>query len=312
MANGFEHEHENYEDFVRYLAAKTSVDDRALNKDVLDVLRSELAARALARPAVLEIGGGLGTMLARLVDWKVLTCAEYRIVELGRGLVDRARSWLVNWAERRGFTTSVANETLGIRGPGVDLDVTLVCGDVSALDQAAAPGSCDLLIANAVLDMLDVPSALPRILDELVAGGLFWFTINFDGETAFLPEHPADHGLLAVYHRSMDERLRDGRPSGDSKTGRHLFGRIPEAGGTILAAGPSDWIVRAEAGATYPGEERFFLHHILDIIEAELERHADVDRSTLSDWLTERRAQLASGKLVYLAHQLDFLGARAR
>jgi hypothetical protein len=294
---------------VSYLAAKVSVDDRALNKDVLLALRRELACRPRERRAVLEIGGGLGTMLARLVDWNVLTHADYRIVELEGTLVASAREWLAGWARRRGFAVEDTREGLGIRGPEVDLAVSFVCGDVSALAGAARPGSADLLVANAVLDMLHVPSALPRLFAELAPEGLFWLTINFDGETAFLPEHPADRALLDTYHRSMDERVRDGRPSGDSKTGRHLFRHIPEAGGRILAAGASDWIVRAEPDG-YPGEERVFLEHILDTISDELQRH-DVDRASLSAWLAARRAELEAGELVYLAHQLDFLGVRA-
>ena len=47
--------------YARYLAAKTTVDDRALNRHVLAELRRLMPADA---PQVLEVGAGLGTMVA--------------------------------------------------------------------------------------------------------------------------------------------------------------------------------------------------------------------------------------------------------
>ena len=52
-------------DNARYLTAKTTVDDRALNRHVLAELRRLIPAA----PRVLEVGAGLGTMVARLIDW---------------------------------------------------------------------------------------------------------------------------------------------------------------------------------------------------------------------------------------------------
>src|SRR5580693_2422876 len=54
--------------YARYLAAKTTVDDRALNRQVLTELCRLMPAGA---PRVLEVGAGLGTMVARLMDWGV-------------------------------------------------------------------------------------------------------------------------------------------------------------------------------------------------------------------------------------------------
>ena len=60
-------------DYARYLAAKTTVDDRALNQHVLAEFRRLMPAGA---PQVLEVGAGLGTMAARLTDWGVVGAAE--------------------------------------------------------------------------------------------------------------------------------------------------------------------------------------------------------------------------------------------
>ncbi len=71
--------------YARYLAAKTTVDDRALNRQVLAELRRLMPAGA---PRVLEIGAGLGTMVARLLDWGVVSAGEYVLLDADRQLLD--------------------------------------------------------------------------------------------------------------------------------------------------------------------------------------------------------------------------------
>jgi hypothetical protein len=75
-------------DYARYLAAKTTVDDRALNRHVLAELCRLMPAGA---PQVLEVGAGLGTMVARLMDWGAVGVGEY--ILLGCGWVISGCAW---------------------------------------------------------------------------------------------------------------------------------------------------------------------------------------------------------------------------
>ena len=59
--------------FPHYLLSKQSVDDRALNKDVLNALRANLPGQPIR---IIEVGAGIGTMLRRLVRWEVIAQAE--------------------------------------------------------------------------------------------------------------------------------------------------------------------------------------------------------------------------------------------
>src|ERR1700722_6603749 len=86
--------------YARYLAAKTTVDDRALNGQVLAELRQLMPAGA---PRVLEIGAGLGTMEARLLDWGAVSACEYILLDADRQLLDHSRQWLPDWAASRGL-----------------------------------------------------------------------------------------------------------------------------------------------------------------------------------------------------------------
>jgi SAM-dependent methyltransferase len=289
-------------DYARYLAAKTTVDDRALNRHVLAELRRLMPAGA---PQVLEVGAGLGTMVARLLDWGAVGAGEYILLDADRQLLDCSRRWLRDWAATRGLRSDVLPDGLQVG----DLRVRLVHAELGSYLEAAHGPLADVLIANAVLDLVDVPAVLPGLLRQLVPGGVYWFTINYDGESIFAPGHPHDDQVMQAYHRDMDERFRYGRPAGESRTGRRLFQHLRDAGAPALAAGSSDWVVYPSPDGSYPADEAYFLGSILDTIRNALRNRQDwVEPADLASWLAERGRQLAAGELVYIAHQLDFVG----
>ena len=194
-------------DYARYLAAKTTVDDRALNRHVLAELRRLMPADA---PRVLEVGAGLGTMVARLMDWGAVVAGEYTLLDAERQLLDRSRWWLGEWAAARGLRNDLLPDGLRVG----DLRVRLVPAELGSYLEGAHEAAADVLIANAVLDLVDVPAVLPGLLRLLVPGGIYWFTINYDGESIFAPGHPHDDQIMLAYHRDMDERVRYGRRPG--------------------------------------------------------------------------------------------------
>jgi hypothetical protein len=286
-------------DYARYLAAKASVDDRALNRQVLSELRRLMPSRALR---VLEIGAGLGTMVGRLLDWGVIDAGEYTLLDVDGGLLRDSRQWLQDWAASRGQRCEPLPDGLQVD----DLRVHFVPAELGAYLDAGHGQPADVLIANAFLDLVDVPAVLPGLVRLLVPGGLYWFTINYDGETVFAPDHARDGEIMRAYHRDMDERVRYGRAAGDSRTGRHLFQHLRSAGAPALFAGSSDWVVHADAHGAYPHDEAYFLGSILRTIAEALED--GVEPGGLAEWVAERERQLACGELVYIAHQLDLVG----
>jgi SAM-dependent methyltransferase len=289
-------------DYARYLVAKTTVDDRALNRHVLAELCRLMPAGA---PQVLEVGAGLGTMVARLMDWGAVGAGEYILLDADQQLLDCSRRWLCDWAAARGLRSDLLPDGLRVG----DLRVRLVHAELGSYLEAAHGAPADVLIANAVLDLVDVPNVLPGLLRLLVPGGVYWFTINYDGESIFAPGHPHDDRIMQAYHRDMGERFRYGRPAGESRTGRRLFHYLRAAGAPALAAGSSDWVVSAGPDGSYPGDEAYFLRSILNTIQNALRNRQDrVEPADLADWLAERGRQLAAGELVYIAHQLDFVG----
>ncbi|MFQ5398799.1 MAG: class I SAM-dependent methyltransferase [Anaerolineae bacterium] len=277
--------------FTRYLAAKTTVDDRALNRHVWEALERALPATGPASPLrVLEIGAGIGTMIERMAAWGLLTHAVYTAVDAD---LDNIRA-LQKQVQRVSRTVTVEAEAADVF-------------EFVAREQGRR--TWDLIVAHAFLDLVDAPALLPSLFALLPPGGLFYFTINFDGATILEPVIDAQFDALveSLYHRTMDERVRGGKPSGDSRSGRHLFHQIREAGAEILAAGSSDWVVFAGPDG-YPDDEATFLHFIIHTIHKALSGRPELDQGQLDAWISQRHAHIEAGTLVYIAHQIDFLG----
>ena len=220
-------------------------------------------------------------------------------------LLEHSSRWLSAWAQATNRTYREEQGTIALQDM---VQIHREIRDVSEfVHDPKARGQYDLLIANAVLDLFELEKIVPLLLDLLRPNGTDWFSINFDGDSIFVPEHVHDGPLLHAYHRSMDARHGHGYAGGDSRTGRKLFRQLTASQATILAAGSSDWVVYGQDGR-YPNDEAEFLRCIIQTIHAQLEREADLDRAHVQDWVSARHAQIDGGELVYIAHQLDFVG----
>ncbi|HSL31839.1 MAG TPA: hypothetical protein VK900_21730 [Anaerolineales bacterium] len=285
--------------FSRYLLSKQTVDDRALNKDVVHALRSHVPPDPVT---IIEVGAGIGTMLKRVVEWDLLCAGEYVLVDEARENIAYAQEWIPQWATGTGLEVeSFQPDRLRLSGAGRDIHVRLELADVfDFIRRNEKPA--DILIAHAFLDLLPMPESLDQLL--LLTRNLAWLTINFDGVSTLLPEidRAFDQQIETLYHVTMDKR-----PSGgDSHAGRKLFHYLPALDLEILAAGASDWIVHANRGQ-YPADEKYFLQHVLSFFETSLMDCDELKGRSFENWLASRHEQIERGELVYIAHQMDFL-----
>lgn len=285
--------------FPRYLLAKQTVDDRALNKDVVNALRVHLPPEPVS---MIEIGAGIGTMLKRLVEWNLLCRGEYLLVDEMDANIAYAREWIPQWAAASGLGVEwIERDQLRICDQTRDIQIRFACADVfDFIRRNESPA--DLLIAHAFLDLLPMPASLDRILS--LTNGLAWLTINFDGLSSFQPvvDRALDEKIEALYHESMDSRST----GGDSRTGRKMFEHLRSQNSQILAAGASDWVVYADNGE-YPADEKYFLHFVLHFFESSLSGRSELEQTEFKNWLAARHEQIECGTLVYIAHQMDFL-----
>ncbi len=100
-------ESSNLYSFTRYLSAKKTVDDRSLNKTVLQSLMAELSVLPDHEPLqVLEIGAGIGTMVERALDWGIVQQAEYTALDAEAENINAAMTRLPTWAKKNGFSVT--------------------------------------------------------------------------------------------------------------------------------------------------------------------------------------------------------------
>jgi hypothetical protein len=305
--------------FTRYLAAKKTVDDRALNRRVWDALATLVRPHSPQAPLrVLEVGAGVGTMVERLVEWGLFVHATQaldtarsthaptamvtaidrqteNILEAGR----RLRSWA---GEQRFTVNGDVGGGLVLERQGLRLVLDLEAVDLH--DFAARERghrTWDLLIAQALLDVVDVPATLPDFVSLAEPGGLLYFTITFDGGTILQPEidRGLDDQIEALYHQT--------NVWGDCRAGRRLFHQLGEAGVETLDMGAADCVVFPGRNG-YAADEAYFLHFIIHTIDTALRGHPELDQERFDAWISQRHAQIEQNELVYISNHLDALG----
>jgi SAM-dependent methyltransferase len=291
-------------DMVEYLRAKEGIDNRSINRRVWTALKSQLAD--LSGPIkVLDLGCGTASMLRRLLDGLWQWDVEYTGVDHDPELLQAAPAEIKLWAEARGFNLSDGDDLKNNRyRTGIRLQEMDVYEGLHRIGR-----DWSLVLANAFLDQIDLPTILPQILGCLQPKGLFYFTLNFDGATHFFPivNEELDRNVIQLYHRSMDERLHKGNPAGHSQTGRRLLKALRSANVDIIASKPSDWFIYPQS-RSYPDHERLFLRTILRFVEHQLDEHPELDQAAFREWLRLRTSHVEVGELLYVARQIDVAG----
>lgn len=271
--------------FERYLSAKKTVDDRALNRMVWTTLQERL--QSLRTCHVLEVGSGIGTMAERVVDWHLFDGPM-----IYTGIDTNAQS------------IQIAQEQVKLLSyPDVQTHFQVAN---ALMWQPTQP--VNLLIANAFMDLVHFPAALNHFKHCLQPKGLFYFTITFDGLTMLEPiiDSLVDTQIETLYHADMD--ARENGTTGGSRAGRKLLRYLLQrADVDVLSVGASDWIVYPNSTG-YEYDEAYFLHFIIDTMDKALSGHAELDDNLFAEWIQTRHSQIDQGELIYVAHQIDLLG----
>lgn len=59
---------------------------------------------------------------------------------------------------------------------------------------------------------------------------------------------------------------------------------------------------------SYPEDEAYFLHFIINTIYQALGNSPDLDQSEFTNWISKRHRQIDRGNLILIAHQIDLIG----
>jgi hypothetical protein len=260
-------------DHATYLDAKRALDDRSLNRDVLDRFAAELPPE----PEVLEVGAGTATMVERLVDWGV--------IDAGRWVAVDAHEEALSAGEGR-IGDAVGNVAVEFRAADAFEFAAEAAADGERFDAVVGCAFYDAVVGCAFYDVVD---AAPAVNAFAKVAPVAYAPITYDGATRFEPLDPDDEAVLDRYHRHMRE-FRPGGPDGAAALAREA---------TVIAEGASPWAIEPP----YEAGERTVLAHLLDTVESAVgETGYDA-----GDWAARRREALAEGRLRYEAANRDLL-----
>ncbi|MBI5589733.1 MAG: methyltransferase domain-containing protein [Deltaproteobacteria bacterium] len=297
--------------YISYLAAKKSVDDRALNRYVWQKLKAGLRPSTPREPLrVIEFGAGIGTMFERVVEWGLAPHMHYTLVEQNPDYLDGFRSRSVPEQFGRSHTPHerISDKAAAVETHGSPAVETLCADLYDVIAEPGQQGQWDLIIAHAVMDLVEAAEVLAGFARLVKPGGLLYLSLIYDGCTEFLPSEDPDfeQALLCRYHLSMDRRATRHGHTGTSRAARAMFSRLAALNLPILAAGGSDWLVYPRAGR-YPADEAFFLDTIIDTIDRQLQQDPAVDPDRLAAWASRKHNRVKAGELIFMARNMDFL-----
>ncbi len=164
--------------FPRYLLAKQSVDDRALNKDVL-CAGARCAANSPRyrlplpppRCASSKRAQASGTMLTRLLRWNVLPPdTDYTLVDEMPENIALARAWLPAWAQEHGWRVERPSEDhLRLSSASSSVSIRLAQADVFDFIRASVSSSASHPFPHPLHPLLHpLPHPFPHPLHPLL------------------------------------------------------------------------------------------------------------------------------------------------
>lgn len=294
--------------FAEFLQAKYALDQRSLNPAVWRRFLNELTGRTSLD--LLDVGTGTGSMLRRILHNSDNGVMRLTGLDIETGLLDIAEKEITNLLQGKGFSVENGAGRLSAVNDEDRIEFQRVCTPLT--DFRSALNCFDIITAHAFMDLVPLQQTLAGFYFRLKPGGLFYATINYDGETVLFPPYPDsefEDALLQGYDASMEARRLNGSETGGAKCGRRLFGELLNAGFEIVCYGSSDWNITPCDG-TYLDDDHIVLDRLLGWIHSEGRNNPVLDSEKLDRWLECRQQQKQKRMLGMIVHQIDVLARK--
>ncbi|MBE0435542.1 MAG: class I SAM-dependent methyltransferase [Methylomicrobium sp.] len=294
--------------FAQFLQAKYALDQRSLNPAVWRRFMNELSGRNPFE--LLDVGTGSGAMLRRILHHYDHGTMRLTGLDSESGLLGIAETEIAAVLRNKGFAVEKAAGRLSAERDADRIEFQCICTPLSEFQPAS--NRYDVVTAHAFMDLVPLRQTLSDFCAWLKPGGLFYGTINYDGETVVFPPYPDsefEDALLQGYDASMEARRLNDSKTGGAKCGRRLYGELLNAGFEIVSYGSSDWNITPSDGA-YLDDDPVVLEHLLGWISSEGRSNPALDQDKLDRWLACRRRQLQMQMLGIIVHQIDVLARK--
>jgi SAM-dependent methyltransferase len=294
--------------FAQFLQAKYALDQRSLNPVVWRFFLNELSGR---NPLEwLDVGTGTGAMLRRILQYYDHGAMHLTGLDIEFDLLDIAETEIASLLQAKGFAVENAAGRLQAERGADCIVFQPVCTPLSEFQ--LPPNHYDVITAHAFMDLVPLRQTLAGFHDGLKPGGLFYSTINYDGETVVFPPYPDsefEDALLQTYDASMEARRLNGSETGGAKCGRRLYGELLNVGFEIVSYSSSDWNI-TPCNGVYLDDDQVVLDRLLEWVCSEGRNDPSLEREKLDRWLECRRRQRQERTLGIIVHQIDILARK--
>jgi hypothetical protein len=277
-----------------WLAWREPFDSRARSA----ALAARLAAALPARPRLLELGAGTGSLFRWLAPL-IGRAQAWTMLDGDAALLEDGFARTAAWAERQGWKVTAPSGALIVHAPGgawrIELRVADFGGSAASLP---LPGH-DAVVCSALMDLVSVSWAR-GFAQRLTVPFLACLTV--DGRDRFLPPRPGDRLVARGFARHMRRDKGFGAAMGQAAP--TMLARLFAEAGFAVATAPSDWLVPRTAPS---------------LLAAMVEGHAAAAAEALPRsarailaWRAERLRAIAAQRLALVVGHRDLLAMPLR
>ncbi len=251
-----------------------------------EALAEALIARLPARPRLLDLGAGTGSLFRWLAP-RIGRAQAWTLVDQNREMTEAAFDTIADRAEQVGLKVTFPNRrTLLVHAPGGAWRVEALIADL-----AHAPGNlplhnADAVVCSALCDLVSAPW-LERLAAALRVP--FYACLNVDGRDRFLPPLPGDALVARGFARDQGRDKGFGGRALGPKAAAEIM-RAFGAHGFAVQAAASDWVLRG-------GPETSLLSELVfghaEAAQAQDRRHV----TPIAEWRKRRLEQCGLGRL---------------
>ncbi|MBR0680745.1 class I SAM-dependent methyltransferase [Roseomonas eburnea] len=261
-------------------------------------LAEMLAAALPARPRILDLGAGTGSLLRWLGHW-IGRAQAWTLVDADAELADRAFGTIADRADSVGWTaTFPGRKTLLVHAPGGAWRVEALIADLAEAPDNLPLDRVDAVVNSALCDLVS-RDWVERVAAACAAHRLpFYAALNVTGRDRFAPPHPAD----ALVARGFRRDQRRDKGFGGAALGPAAPAAIAAAfaaHGYAVHVAPSDWVVDRRSG--------LFAREVATGHAAAALAWERRDAAAIEDWIAARREQAMNKSLSIRIGHRDIL-----
>jgi SAM-dependent methyltransferase len=260
-------------------------------------LAEQLVARLPARPKLLDLGAGTGSLFRWLAPL-IGRAQAWTLLDADPAMLDDAFDAIADWADLNDWAVTTPGRAMLVHTPQGAWRVEGVVADLAGVSTLPLKGH-DAVVNTALCDLVSarwIETLVPRLTCP------FYAALMVDGRAAWAPAHPLDRAVANAFKRDQGRDKGFG-PALGPRAPAHMAATFKAAsvkgGGWQVETATSDWRIGQAA-----------LGMLRAVVEgdANAARAADPRRAeSFADWRDDRLRAASRGKLRLMLGHRDLL-----